>query len=60
MKSFGPASAARIAEEHHEQAVGREGRAFVVEALGEDALAGAVGLHHADGELPPLCLVKAM
>ena len=32
-------------------AVGRPGRALVVEALGEDALAAAVGLDDADREL---------
>ena len=41
-----------IAEEHDHAPVRREGRAFVVEALGEDALAGAVRLDDADRELP--------
>src|SRR3954451_1126433 len=45
-----PAATARIAEEHDDPAVGRKGRAFVVVALGEDALALAVRPHGADGE----------
>ncbi len=51
MKICAPEFAARIAEEHQEQAVRRPGRAFIVEALGQDALARAVRLHHADREL---------
>src|ERR1700722_4613470 len=46
--------AAGVAEEHHEQAVGREGRAFIVVAVGEHALAAAIGLHHADAEIAAL------
>src|SRR5262245_1846927 len=40
-----------IAEEHHHAAVGRPGRAFIVEAFGEDALAFAFGRDHADRKL---------
>src|SRR5262249_41482413 len=47
----GPGVAAGIAEEHQHAAVRREGRALVVEARGEDALARAVRIDHADGEL---------
>src|SRR6185312_15114556 len=42
---------AEIAEIHDDAAVRREGRAFVVEALGQNALAGAVRLEDADREL---------
>src|SRR5665647_2810049 len=41
---------AGIAEEHDHPPVRREGRPLVMEALGEDALARAVGLENADGE----------
>ena len=34
----GPAIAARIAEEHHDASIRREGRTFVVEALREQTL----------------------
>ena len=60
-KSLGPPAApGQFPEEHQDPAVGRPGRSLVVESLGQDALAGAVGLHDADEELPPDCLVKAM
>ena len=42
---------AEIAEEHQIEPVRRPGRPFIVEAFGQDALARAVGPHHADGEL---------
>src|SRR5437660_12425303 len=42
--------AARIAKEHQYTAVRRPGRALVVIALGEDALARAVDPHEPDGE----------
>src|SRR3954468_12895262 len=48
------AGAAGIAEEHQEQAVRRKRRAFVMKTLGDDALARAVRLHHADAELAAL------
>src|SRR5437868_14376454 len=43
--------AALIAEEHQHAAVRREGRPFIVEAGGEQALARSVRLHDADREL---------
>src|SRR5690348_1639329 len=46
-----PGIAARIAEEHDDAAVRAEGRALGVEAVDEDALARAVGLHGADLEI---------
>src|SRR5438445_13864395 len=45
------AVAALVAEEHHHPPVRCEGRPLVMEAGGQDALAGTVGLHDADGEL---------
>src|SRR5271163_3220393 len=48
---LGAGFAAGVAEEHHEQTVGREGRSFVVVALGDHPFARAVRLHHADAEL---------
>src|SRR5690606_26674615 len=44
-------SAAGLAEEHQHAAIWRPGRAFLQAAGGEDALARAVGAHHADLEL---------
>src|SRR5262249_60875908 len=46
----GPGIAAGIAEEHQHAAIGRPGRALVVEALGEQPLALPVRLDHADAE----------
>src|SRR3979490_11215 len=46
----GTRGAARIAEEHDHATVRGEGRPLVVEAFGQDALAGAVGLDDADRE----------
>src|SRR3569833_2529765 len=43
---------AEVAEEHDDAAVRREGRAFIVEAGREHALARAVRLEDADRELP--------
>src|SRR5271168_2070085 len=48
---LGAGFAAGVAEEHHEQTVGREGRSFVVVAFGDHPFARAVRLHHADAEL---------
>src|SRR5712672_2974236 len=56
----GTRGAARIPEEHDHAAVRGEGRPLVVEALGQDALAGAVGLDDADRETAAPCLVNAM
>src|SRR5206468_5311992 len=50
-KQRGSAIATGIAEEHHDAAVRREGRTFVVEAGGQDPLTRAVGLHDANGKL---------
>src|SRR5437879_1673134 len=46
------AVAAGVAEEHHDPPVRCDGWPLVMEAGGQDALAGPVGLHDADGELP--------
>jgi len=43
--------AAGVAEEHQNAAVRRKGRSFIMEAGRKDPLAGAVGLHDADGKL---------
>ncbi|ENN87294.1 hypothetical protein RHSP_25736 [Rhizobium freirei PRF 81] len=42
--------AGRLAEEHDDAAVRSPGRTFVVEAGRQQALAGTIRLHHADGE----------
>src|ERR1051326_1522322 len=55
----GPGVAAGIAEEHQHAPVRREGRALVVEARRENALARAVRLDHADRELAARLLVAA-
>src|SRR4029078_7451992 len=50
-EELGPATGPpALAEEHEHAAVGRPGRALVVEALGEDSLARPVRAHHSDQE----------
>ena len=57
-KERGPATAARLAEKHHDAAIRRKGRAFIVKPRGENAFARPVRLDYADGKLAATLLGK--